>query len=199
MTGTTISGLEPKLGKPGAGLPLPELVTANVLFAVARMSGNREKFDAAFRAERTAIGELVKSCVPQSLSKRVLIPRLRGLEDSSRYWCVLMTLDHLRIVNRGITDTIASLSKGVVPNRKASTAAVKPNPDVSSAVIREYESACDQLLATVAGIRDLKTPARFAHPWFGQLDAAGWHALAGSHMRIHRRQIESILYRLKTG
>jgi hypothetical protein len=29
----------------------------------------------------------------------VLIARPRGLEDSSRYWSVWMTLDHLRIVH----------------------------------------------------------------------------------------------------
>jgi len=35
--------------------------------------------------------------------------------------------------------------------------------------------------------------AALPHPWFGPLDAAGWHALAAGHMAIHRVQIERIL------
>ncbi|MBX3389322.1 MAG: hypothetical protein KF691_07680 [Phycisphaeraceae bacterium] len=42
-------------------------------------------------------------------AERVLIPRLRGLEDSSRYWSVWMMLDHLRIVNSQVAMVIASL------------------------------------------------------------------------------------------
>ena len=38
----------------------------------------------------------------------------------------------------------------------------------------------DNLLATIAAIPNLKTTARFAHPWFGPLDASGWHAMAGA-------------------
>jgi hypothetical protein len=194
---TTVAELEPKLDKPGAGLPFPELLIARALFLSSRLRGNRQTFDAAFRDERAAIATLVEKCPPELLSKRVLIPRLRGLEDSSRYWSVLMTLDHLRIVNRGITDTIASLSKGIVPNRKASTAAVKPNSAVTNVVIHEYEIGCDHLLDTVSAIPDLNTKSRFTHPWFGPLNAAGWHALAGRHMQIHRRQLEAILHALR--
>jgi hypothetical protein len=115
------------------------------------------------------------------------------MEDSSRNWSVWMTLDHLRIVNSGITRTIGALTKGVVPPGKASTAAVKPNPDITSAVVAEYEAACDALLAQVAAAPDLKTAVRFPHPWFGPLDAFGWHAMAASHMGIHRVQIERII------
>jgi hypothetical protein len=81
----------------------------------------------------------------------------------------------------------------VVPPGKASTAAVKPKPDISEAVVGEYEQSCDKLLETVGAISNLKTTARFAHPWFGPLDAAGWHAMAGTHLAIHREQIKRIL------
>jgi hypothetical protein len=45
----------------------------------------------------------------------------------------------------------------------------------------------------VAATPYLRTKARFAHPWFGPLDAAGWHLMAGMHLSIHRVQIERIL------
>ena len=76
---------------------------------------------------------------------------------------------------------------------EASTATVKPGPAVTASVMAEYEAACDALLVAVAAAPDLKTAVRFAHPWFGPMDAWGWHALAGVHMGIHRVQLERIL------
>ncbi|HTR40213.1 MAG TPA: DinB family protein [Pseudomonadales bacterium] len=161
------------------------------------MRGNRDKFNAHFQRERAAIGALVRSCDEESGAQRVLIARVPGMEDSSRNWSVWMTLDHLRIIHRGVSNTISSLAKGVVPPGQASTAAVKPSPEASAAVMAEYEKSCDDLLATVAAIPNLKTSARFAHPWFGPLDAADWHAMAGTHLAIHRKQIERIIRGLR--
>ena len=185
--------LEPKLAEPGAGLPLMEMWIGRLLFTVRRWTGNRDLFNAAFQNEREAIRALVRRCDAESGSQRVLIRRLRGLEDSSRYWSVWMTLDHLRIVNRSMTRTIGALSKGVTPEGAASTARVKPSPEASVAVVTEYEQSCDDLLALVASLKDLDTRARYAHPWFGSLNVAGWHALAARHIGIHRWQIERIV------
>lgn len=38
----------------------------------------------------------------------------------------------------------------------------------------------------------LRTEVRFAHPWFGPLDAFGWYLMAGIHLGIHRDQIRRI-------
>jgi hypothetical protein len=193
---TTINGPTPKLDAPGAGLPFPESIIARTLFHWASWRGSREQSIALFKQERAAIAELVASLDDRQLCQPVLIDRLRGLEDSSRNWSVLMTLDHLRIVNRNMTGTILTLSKGSTPNRKVSTAAVKPNPDVTKVVIYEYELGCDNFLNSVTAIPNLKSRARLVHPWFGALDACGWHTLIARHMSIHRRQIESIIARL---
>jgi hypothetical protein len=184
---------EPRLAPPGAGLPKMELLIGRWLFARRLRRGTRESFNAHFQQEREAIRALVRSCDADAAARRVLIKRPRGMEDSSRNWSVWMTLDHLRIVNGGITRTIGSLTKGVVPSGKASTAAVKPGPEVTAVVVAEYEASCDALLAQVAAAPDLKTAGRFAHPWFGSLDAFGWHAMAAGHMGIHRVQIERII------
>jgi uncharacterized damage-inducible protein DinB len=188
---------EPKLAPPGAGLPQPELFIARLLFAVQSRKENRDTFNARFSRERATIRRLVDSCDPASAATRVLIKRVPGLEDSSRHWSVWMTLDHLRIVNHGIANTIETLSKEISPDRKASTAAVKPSPTADSSSREAYEKSCDAVLAAAAATPNLKTTARFAHPWFGPLDASGWHAMAGSHMSIHRKQIERILQGLR--
>jgi len=184
---------EPKLAAPGAGLPKVELFVARLLFALRRQTGNQSSFNARFRQERERIRALVHSCDAETGACRVLIKRPPGLEDSSRYWSVWMTLDHLRIVHHEFVRVIGALTKGLIPEGKASTAAVKPSLDATSAVTAAYEESCDALLAIVTASPDLKTSVRFAHPWFGYLDAAGWHALAGGHMGIHRVQIARIL------
>ena len=184
---------QPQLAPPGAGLPAPELLIARLLFALKRATGNRKSFTAQFQKERQAIALLVQGLSPHRASPRVLIPRVRGLEDSSRYWSVWMTLDHLRIVHGSIQGVVSALAKGNVPPGEASTATVKPSPNVTDGVVAAYEKSCDDLLHTMDSIPDLKTEASYAHPWFGPLNAAGWHALSAMHIAIHRKQIQSII------
>jgi hypothetical protein len=185
--------LEPKLAPPGAGLPKAELFIARRMFAWRRKTRSREQLTVDFQEGREAIAAMVRTCDAEVASRRVLIERPRGLEDSSRYWSVWMTLDHLRIVHGGINRTIDALTKGVVVEGAASTAAVKPSPDVKEEVVAAYEKSCDDLLATVAAVKDLNTSLQYTHPWFGPLNAAGWHAMAAGHLEIHRVQIERIL------
>ncbi len=184
---------DPQLAPPGAGLPFIELWAARLLFALTRRRGSRETFVARFEQERAAIRALVDCCPEAQRGERVLITRLRGLEDSSRNWSVWMTLDHLRITNMGLVQVVTALTKGHVPKRKASTAAVKPSMLVTAAVESDFEISCDAVLAALSGASDLKTKLCFAHPWFGPLDALGWAAMAGTHMGLHRAQIQSIV------
>ncbi len=184
---------EPLLAPPGAGLPFPENLIARALLGMKRLTGNSDSFTAHFIRERETIRKLTAGLDEPTLSRRVLIRRPNGLEDSSRNWSVLMTLDHLRIVHHAFIGVIATLAQEQVPEGEASTAAVKPDPAVTSDVIGEYEASCDALLTTLAAVRNFKTQARFPHPWFGPMDAHGWHALTGGHMSIHRVQIERIL------
>jgi hypothetical protein len=180
------------LAPPGAGLPAPERFIARQIFAWKRRFGTREAFHEQFLAERAAIRQLVDSVPGEAQGRAVLISRLRGLEDSSRFWSVWMTLDHLRITNHAVAGVIAALSAGKTPPGKADTATVKPSPEAGAEVEAAYEESCDAFLSIVAKIPDLKTALRYEHPWFGPLDAAGWQALAAMHLGIHRRQIEAI-------
>jgi hypothetical protein len=188
-----LSPSEPNLAPPGAGLPKVELLVARVLFGLSRWTRNRDSFEREFSRERQLIRDLVGKCDAATGGRRVLIPRLTGLEDSSRYWSVWMTLEHLRIVHDSIALLIRELSREITPPGSASTAAVKPRLDVGPEVIEAYEASCDALAAAAAASPSLDTRARFPHPWFGPLNAAGWHALAGLHLGIHRAQIERIL------
>lgn len=184
---------EPKLAPPGAGLPLPELLIGRMIFGLKLMRYDKATCISSFLTERGAIRELVDRCPIASRGKKVIIARPRGLEDSSRYWSIWMTLDHLRITNDAFSNAIRSLVDGIVPTKPASTADVKPDAAVSAEVDDCYEESCVNLLKTVSDCRDLKTEKKYAHPWFGPMDAAGWHTLSAGHMGIHREQIRRIL------
>lgn len=168
---------------------------ARLLFAWKGRRGGHEHHEGVFRREHDAILALARSCTPEQAATRVLIPRLRGMEDSSRFWSVWMTLDHLRITNLAFAGVIRSLRQGVAPERVANTAAVKPSATVDEGVVEAFEQSCSVFLkaSRVKEGSSLTTAGRYAHPWFGPLDAAGWHAVGGFHMALHRGQIESIL------
>lgn len=184
---------EPTLQAPGAGLPWLENHIARILLGWKSRLGTPANFIAQFANERRRIQALIENCSDDQLSRRVLIARLPGLEDSSRYWSVAMTLDHLRIVHHAFIGVLTALANNKIPPGEASTAAVKPRLDVGAEIIAAYEESCDALLTCAAGIREFKTKARYPHPWFGPMDAHCWLALSAGHMAIHRRQIERIL------
>jgi hypothetical protein len=183
----------PQLAAPGAGLPMIERFVANLIIRWKAARTTREQATAKFEMERTTILEILNGLDEATLSQQVLIKRLPGLEDSSRYWSLLMVVDHLRIVNRGIAESIASLGAGRPPERQASIAGVKPSPHATKEVIAVFDQGCRDFAATVAALSNLKTTLKFPHPWFGPMDAATWHFMTGFHMQLHRKQMKLIL------
>lgn len=183
----------PKLAPPGAGLPPIERFIANLMVHTQARRTTPAQAAATFAAEHSSIMETLRGRDPTLLSQPILIKRLPGLEDSSRHWSVFMVADHLRIVNQEIADVITALCAGRLPSRQASTAAVKPAPDVTASVIADFDQSCQHLAATAASQSDLNTALKYAHPWFGPMNAAKWYFMAAFHMRLHRKQIHRIL------
>ena len=169
---------------------------ARLIFGWTRKHTSREQASMNFALRKNEIVQLVRGCNANSGGQRVLIARLRGLEDSSRYWSLFMTLDHLRIVNDSIAGAVTSLVSGKVPPRAASTAEVKPNPKSDASIIATFEQSCSQFEQAIAAFPNLSTPTKYTHPWFGPIDAAGWHVMAGFHMNLHLKQIQNILSHL---
>ena len=174
-------------------MPKPELWLARLIFRWRRSRSDRGKSAANFARGREEIRQRVRHCEDAAPGQRVLIRRIRGLEDSSRHWSVYMTLDHLRIVNDAVTGAITALVAGHVPPRQASTADVKPHPNVDRSLVAAFEASCRPLEQCVAAAPDLATRVKYAHPWFGPLDAADWHFMAGFHLKLHLKQIDRIL------
>ncbi len=182
-----------QLDAPGAGLPTMEHLIGGFLFRRSLKKHDREHFTREFQKERGRISALLKDSSTERWGEPVLIKRPRGLEGSSRRWSLAMTLEHLRICNTIFTSLMEGLSKGELPDRPARTEDVKPSSEVGAEVRATYEESCENWLQSLERIDDLNTETRFAHPWFGLLNAAGWQALGALHMKVHRIQIERIL------
>jgi hypothetical protein len=186
----------PKLQPPGAGIPLwHELFLRRWFLPRYVRRHDWATRQGIYRRHGEKLMALCRSQPPERLNTRALVAPAMGLEDSSRYWSVAMVVEHLIIVGSLQARLIHELSFGRVPAEEASIAAVKPKGAVGlvaslprfAALLDEF----DALLATGLGDRD--SAARFAHPWFGPLTAAGWHAVAALHQGLHRRQAQAIV------
>jgi hypothetical protein len=190
---------EPKLAKPGAGLPFIELVIAkHIMFPRLFATMSDETATMAFTAESEKIVKLAQPLSFTQLSERRLIPRLRGLEDSSRYWSVAMTLQHLIIVGDLVRETITNLADGKLNMALVGTGDVKPDAPVeSSTIVNKFRDMSEYFVHETSLINTAAcSSAKHPHPWFGPLNAHEWLVVASRHQAIHRAQVEAILARL---
>ena len=189
---------EEPLQAPGAGLPGLESAFLTAFF----------KFGTAVMSDRSALKMFNKESdrllqyaddggESYDISQELLIPRVIGIEDSSRNWSVLMVLEHLCMTNRDMLMGISSLLNGVVPDFPAEIKNYKPSRDVGFDVIERYRQMSSDYVGNIESLMksrgSLRTSVRFAHPWFGMLDAHQWHCLVGVHQRVHRRQAQKII------
>jgi hypothetical protein len=162
-------------------------------FAVARRLMSPKAASAKFKLEADRMLTSAQELEPTLATKPVLIERIKGIEDSSRHWSLLMTLDHLVIVDRAVSGIIESLVQEKPLATKVSTADVKPKKEQTPATIETFRATTSEYLNRVAALPSLNSQTRHEHPWFGPLNAHGWHCLAAIHHGIHRKQIERIV------
>jgi hypothetical protein len=189
---TAMSQQQDALQPPGAGLPLAELALSRIGVWLVCRRLTRQAASRWFAEEGERLLSLARSLPLDQAARQVLIPRVWGIEDSSRNWSVLMTLEHLVIVNTAIAGIIERLAAGEEWEQKISTADVKPGPQQDAAAIERFAQCQRDYPRRIAALPDLRTRVRHAHPWFGPMTAHDWHCLAAAHQRIHRRQVERI-------
>jgi uncharacterized damage-inducible protein DinB len=170
-----------------------ELMVSRVAFALGRRLMSREAATVKFDREAGLILNRAEGVGPEFAARQVLIDRVRGIEDSSRNWSVLMTLDHLVIVDTSIISIIEHLVEERLLKSTVSTAAVKPEPKQTIEVVERFRRTTEDYAERIEQLPNLNSRARHKHPWFGPLNAHGWHVLAAVHHEIHRKQIERII------
>jgi len=177
---------------PGAGLPTLERWIVNLLFRTRSVLSSDKSNSARFERELNTLLEICQSSHGDTLATPKLIPRIVGIEDSSRNWSVLMVLDHLNQVNQFIAEVLQCIANGQSPPER-SIADFKPRPIDDFEIIEEFETVCREFLLKTRESFPLGGESLVHHPWFGELDAHQWHCLAALHMGIHRKQARKIL------
>ncbi len=192
-----MSGNKPVTQPPGAGLPRLEQAFLSTTFKCATAVLSDRRAMALFNKETDRLLRFAKDDESYDISAPLLIPRVIGIEDSSRNWSVLMVLEHLCMVNSDILTAIGLLLNGESPEYVLATKDYKPSPDAGYDVIQKFEQVNSDYVGNVESLiqsrGSLRSSARYEHPWFGPLDAHQWHCLAAIHQRIHRRQTQKIV------
>jgi hypothetical protein len=184
-----------QLAPPGAGLPTLERWLSRTVLQALRTFLSKDALTRWLRRETETVLALAASLPAAQASQPILIPRVTGLEDSSRGWSANMVLQHLVIVDTGIRQLAEALADGNSFDREVRIAEVKPEPGAGTEQPALLRAAVDDYARLIDRLGDLRSPLRHAHPWFGQLDLRGWHALAAMHTTAHRRQMQRIVAR----
>jgi hypothetical protein len=185
------------MGTGGTGLPtLERNVLAIALKATAWFKSDRALLH-SFKTETEALAEIFENDESYDVFHPLLIPRVVGIEDSSRHWSIAMILQHLCLVNMELTIAVEALNQGIVPRGEVDVSLYKPDADVGVNVLDQfrqvnagYVSVVDQILSATGQLS--RSPA-YRHPWFGLLNAHQWHALVAMHQTVHRRQAQKIV------
>ena len=185
----------PKLAPPGAGIPWPQKMLLR--FIIGPFVAGRTDWSISedrFNKLTDKILKEIEGLNEPALSKKVLIPPQRGLEDSSRYWSIAMALEHLVIVGNAMSYAIKELTSNRIPLDKADTAKVKPLGVMSAEnSVHEFKKfSCADYKKLFLSLDDLNSKLKFEHPWFGMLNAKQWFWVLSIHHRIHLIQIREI-------
>lgn len=188
-----------QLAPPGAGLPTLERWISRTLLQALRIFLSKDALTRWLRRETEIVLALAASLPAAQANQPVLVPRVAGLEDSSRGWSANMVLRHLVIVDTGIRQIAEAFSDNNPFDREVRIAEVKPELTAGAEQHALLRAAVDDYARLIDRLGDLRSPLRHAHPWFGQLDLRGWHALAAMHTTAHRRQMQRIVARQMPG
>lgn len=185
---------EPRLAPPGAGLPpLERWIAKYWLLPKFFRAHPWGRIPGEFAASGARVLEAYARVPAARRAERTLVARLRGLEDSSRFWSAAMVLEHLVIAGELITLGVETLARGETPAEAASIARIKPPgemaPAAAEAAFREFLARGE---ARIRAAKDTKSRATIAHPWFGAMTARQWAGFPILHHAIHRRQLGEI-------
>lgn len=185
----------PVLKPPGAPLPLfQRLILRWFGRRMLRRKFTWESAPPSIEATARRMLDAVAGLDAAALRRPVLVPPMRGLEDSSRYWSPAMVFQHLAITGEIFTAIILKLSHREPITDKRGTADVKPATDAGAVDVEKFRVLHSDLGKRIgADVGTNRTGATFRHPWFGPLTAADWYALFAAHLLIHEKQMELIL------
>ena len=188
----------PQLQKPGAVLPFWEsFVMRWYVGPVLSKKSAAPKNTETFEKLNAKILKLVEGLSQTQLDQKILVPRLPSIEDSSRYWSISETLEHLEIVGDGIIQIIESLAEGRTVTVEINIANVKPKGAYRGQDARvPFKKFNDRILEKLNGLSISPKTPKARHPWMGNFNALQWQWVLAVHSGVHLRQIKKIIEEL---
>jgi len=190
---------KPRLEKPGAGLPWAQAVLLR--FYVGPFVAKKARWEDSekiFNLMNQKIIEKISDLNEEQLSRQVLVQPLPGIEDSSRYWSVAMTMKHIMIVADGMSHILKSITHEKELPVVVDVARVKPPEELSALQVRDefIRFSKEYLPKLNLEIGNREARQTHVHPWFGKFTARQWLWLLSGHSGIHYRQIKEIIKNL---
>ena len=186
----------PKLQNPGAGVPASQLFFLKLYFGLKCRLSSQKSLASDYQKHRKWIIETIRLLKEKEKSKQVLISPTMALEDSSRNWSIFQTLEHLTIVDTGLTGIIKDLTALRTPSTIVRTKDVKPSDNPGPSAEKTFISLTSRSTRQLRELPVERGGPTHAHPWFGELDAHQWLALRTVHLSVHIRQMKKILTQL---
>ena len=187
--------IQGKLESAGKGLPFIEaLILRHIIFPILKTFMSWNMGMRFFEHEGKRILNDVKKLDDSAIFKKVLIPRILGIEDNSRYYSPAMVLWHLIYVGKTIQDGIISLSKNESLDFMVKIENFKPFIEINQNIVSEYEVFLKEYRRTIEkNVKDKNIRNYHAHPWIGPLNPHQWLIMSAMHQLIHKRQLRKII------
>jgi len=185
---------QPHLEKPGAGLPFFEALM--VRWYVVPFQSRKNDKSKNLRLFSMAGARILKeaSSVPESQrDQKVLVPRMKGVEDSSRFWCVNEVLEHLMITGVGMREVIQSLAADKVTDYVVRIENFKPKDKYKGGDAKpDFKLFLDETVKQLEPLTIEDKGLTHLHPWLGQFNALQWSWLLAGHSGLHLAQLQAI-------
>lgn len=185
---------QPQLDKPGAGLPfLDSLYLRFYIGPYQSRAADKAKNLRLFKMIGARILKEANDVPDGKRDQKVLVPKMKGIEDSSRFWSVNQTLEHMLITGTGMRGLIVDLVNGKPTDWVIKIEDFKPKGKYDGGDARpDFKKFVDETIALLEPLAIEDKGLTHKHPWMGMFNALQWTWLLAGHNGIHLAQLQAI-------
>lgn len=183
-----------KLERPGAGLPFPDnLIVRWYVAPFQSRKADKSENLRLFRMLGARMSKEFSSVPAEKRDQKVLVPKMRGIEDSSRYWCPNEVLEHVMITGASMRRLIVELAHGRTSNEEVKIENYKPKGNYAGGDAGpDFKQFIEETLETLEPLDIADKGPTHKHPWMGQFNSLQWTWLLAGHTGIHLAQLQAI-------
>lgn len=153
---------------------------------------SREGATRSFLREAERSVGIARDLGPELAAKPIRVGKMLGVDEDMRDWSIYETLEHNRIVNDIFAVIIDQLANGGPPPAEVDPKKdVMPEIGLGEEVVAAFEESVERCRDAAARATKLRGTERRPHPLFGSFDAHMWYCMGGTHLEIHRKQMEA--------